>query len=75
MNWFYPVFQIPVRLALKIYVKKLRTNLPEAFSLEGPLLLACNHPNSFADAVLLSAWFKYPIQIYRNIDKFCWHFK
>lgn len=70
MNWFYPVFQIPVRLALKIYVKKLRTNLPEAFSLEGPLLLACNHPNSFADAVLLSAWFKHPIHSLARGDAF-----
>lgn len=70
MNWFYPVLQIPARLALKIYVKKLQTNFPEAFDLEGPLLLACNHPNSFSDAIVLSAWFKHPIHSLARGDAF-----
>lgn len=70
MNWFYPVLQIPARLALRIYVKKLQTNMPDAFNLEGPLLLACNHPNSFLDAILLSAWFKKPIHSLARGDAF-----
>ncbi len=70
MNWVYPILQIPARLALRIYIKKLRTNLPEVFNMDGPLLLACNHPNSFLDAILLSAWFKRPIHSLARGDAF-----
>ncbi len=36
----------------------------------GPLLLACNHPNSFFDAVLLGALFKNPVHFLARGDAF-----
>ncbi len=37
---------------------------------KGPLLLACNHPNSFFDAVLLGALFKNPVHFLARGDAF-----
>ena len=36
----------------------------------GPILLACNHPNSFFDAMLLGAYFKKPIHFLARGDAF-----
>lgn len=70
MEFIYTFFKLPARLALKIYAKKWVVNQPEAFSHEGPLLLACNHPNSFLDAILLSAHFDLPIHSLARGDAF-----
>lgn len=45
--------------------------------MEGPLLLACNHPNSFLDAVILDILFKKPIWSLARGDVFKkpWHRK
>jgi 1-acyl-sn-glycerol-3-phosphate acyltransferase len=37
---------------------------------KGPLLLACNHPNSFLDALLLGAYFDQPIHFLARGDAF-----
>ncbi len=37
---------------------------------KGPLLIAANHPNSFLDAILLSALFKYPVHSLARGDAF-----
>ena len=37
---------------------------------QGPLLLACNHPNSFFDAVLLGAYFDKPVHYLARGDAF-----
>ncbi len=39
-------------------------------SLNGPLLIACNHPNSFLDAVILATIFKKPIYSLARGDSF-----
>ncbi len=38
--------------------------------MQGPLLLACNHPNSFFDALLLGAYFKKPVHFLARGDAF-----
>lgn len=44
-----------------IFCRRVIINKPAMLSEKGPLLLACNHPNSFLDAVILDTVFKRPI--------------
>lgn len=44
-----------------IFGRKISINRPEVFKEKGPLLLACNHPNSFLDAVIIDVLFDHPI--------------
>lgn len=39
-------------------------------SLDGPLLLACNHPNSFLDAIILATLFRKPVYSLARGDAF-----
>jgi 1-acyl-sn-glycerol-3-phosphate acyltransferase len=50
-----------VRLAIKIFCRKIIINKPEFLNEKGPLLLACNHPNSFLDGVILDTLFEQPL--------------
>lgn len=40
------------------------------FSRKGPLLLACNHPNSFLDAVIIGSHFQSPVHFLARGDAF-----
>lgn len=44
-----------------LFCRKIIINLPELLKEKGPLLLACNHPNSFLDGVIMDALFEQPI--------------
>lgn len=57
----YSILKIWVRLSAKIFFNRIIINKPELLKSNGPLLLACNHPNSFLDAVLLDILFEKPI--------------
>lgn len=37
---------------------------------KGPLLLACNHPNSFLDAIIIGSYFKRPVHFLARGDAF-----
>ncbi|MBC7934358.1 MAG: 1-acyl-sn-glycerol-3-phosphate acyltransferase [Rhizobacter sp.] len=41
-----------------------------ALRFDGPLIIACNHPNSFLDAIVLSALFKKPVYSLARGDAF-----
>ncbi len=53
-----------------LFCRHIRINRPEALRSRGPLLLACNHPNSFLDAVILDALFERPIYSLARGDVF-----
>jgi 1-acyl-sn-glycerol-3-phosphate acyltransferase len=57
----YQFLKIWVGLAAKIFCRKIIINNPERLKMDGPLLLAANHPNSFLDAILLDILFDKPI--------------
>lgn len=57
----YQFLKIWVRLAAKIFCRRIIINIPEHLKMKGPLLLAANHPNSFLDAILLDILFERPI--------------
>src|SRR5882724_157459 len=57
----YQCLKVIVRLAIKIFCRKIIINKPEVLNEKGPLLLACNHPNSFLDGVIFDTLFKQPV--------------
>lgn len=46
---------------MRIWVRRLIINKPAFLQEPGPLLLACNHPNSFLDSVILDTLFRQPV--------------
>jgi 1-acyl-sn-glycerol-3-phosphate acyltransferase len=64
-----------VKLAVKIICRKIIINNQQWLTAKGPLLLACNHPNSFLDGIILTALFKENIYSLARGDAFRtpWH--
>lgn len=57
-------------MALWIYCRDIKVNKPAYFKMGGPLLIACNHPNSFLDAIILSTLFDQPVYSLARGDAF-----
>ena len=55
---------------MKIFCRKIIINKPELLKEKGPLLLACNHPNSFLDSVILDVLFEQPVWSLTRGDAF-----
>ena len=66
----YSFLKLYARLAIKIYCKKILINKPSVLQYKGPLLLACNHPNSFLDGVILTTLFDEPVYSLARGDAF-----
>jgi 1-acyl-sn-glycerol-3-phosphate acyltransferase len=66
----YSFLKIFIGTARHIFCRKVFINRPEMLREKGPLLLACNHPNSFLDAVILDLLFKQPIWSLARGDAF-----
>ncbi len=66
----YSFVKCLVRLGLLIFCRKIIFTNRNILKEKGPLLLACNHPNSFFDALLLGAFFKHPIHSLARGDAF-----
>lgn len=59
-----------VRLGLLIFFRKIEFENKSDLNRKGPLLLACNHPNSFLDALLIGSYFKHPVHFLARGDAF-----
>jgi len=66
----YSVLKVIVRLAAKIFCRKIIINKPELLKEKGPMILACSHPNSFLDAVLMDILFEKPVWSLTRGDAF-----
>lgn len=66
----YQLLKIPARLAFRLYCRSLKTNNRSAFKLNGPLLIAANHPNSFLDAIIIASLFDKPVYSLARGDAF-----
>jgi 1-acyl-sn-glycerol-3-phosphate acyltransferase len=66
----YRLLKIPASIALRMYCRELRVNKEAYFNASGPLLIACNHPNSFLDAIIISSLFKQPVYSLARGDAF-----
>jgi 1-acyl-sn-glycerol-3-phosphate acyltransferase len=66
----YRSLKIIIRLAMVIFCRKVIINKPGILKIKGPLLLACNHPNSFLDGVILDTLFDQPLYSLARGDVF-----
>jgi len=66
----YSILKLWVRLAACIFCRKIIINNKEVLKQKGPLLLACNHPNSFLDSVILDILFEQPLWSLARGDAF-----
>ncbi len=66
----YQLLKIPARIGFHLYTRHLKVNDPSWFNARGPLILACNHPNSFLDAIVLCTLFKQPVYSLARGDAF-----
>ena len=53
-----------------IFCRRVIINKPEKLKRKGPLILACNHPNSFLDAAILADLFNEPVYSLTRGDAF-----
>lgn len=66
----YKLVKLLARLQLPLYAREIRINRPELLQLKGPVLLACNHPNSFLDSVFIDTLFEQPVWSLARGDAF-----
>jgi 1-acyl-sn-glycerol-3-phosphate acyltransferase len=66
----YTVVKIWIRLALLFFCRKIAWNDQRRTRSSGPLILACNHPNSFLDAIIVGSRFKKPVHFLARGDAF-----
>lgn len=66
----YGFLKIAVRLACTIFCRRIIINKPQLVKEQGPLILACNHPNSFLDAIILDTLFQQPLWSLTRGDMF-----
>jgi 1-acyl-sn-glycerol-3-phosphate acyltransferase len=66
----YFLLRLVIPFFLKLYNKQICFNNVGVLNTKGPLLIACNHPNSFLDAIILCAYFKRPIYSLARGDAF-----
>lgn len=73
----YQLLKPMARLFLKIACRNIKINKPLLLQHQGPLLLACNHPNSFLDGLVLAILFDKPVHSLARGDAFNrkWHAK
>ncbi len=67
---FYSFIKFYARLTIKIYCRKIIVNKPELLNVRGPVLLACNHPNSFLDGMIITTLFDEPVHSLARGDAF-----
>lgn len=66
----YSVLKVIVRLAARIFCRKIIISNPGLLKEKGPMILACSHPNSFLDAVLMDILFEQPVWSLTRGDAF-----
>jgi len=66
----YSFVKIIARLAIPVFCRDIAINKKELLKLDGPLMLAVNHPNSFLDAIILCTLFDKPVYSLARGDAF-----
>ena len=66
----YAILKVIVRLAAKIFCRKIIIHNRKLLKEKGPMILACNHPNSFLDAVIIDILFEQPVWSLTRGDAF-----
>ncbi len=55
-GWLYALIRPFARVAIALYFRKIHITGLEKLPHEGPLIIACNHPNSFTEACILATF-------------------
>jgi len=66
----YRLLKVLSKMAMLIWCRRVVINRPEALKEQGPLLLACNHPNSFLDGIIFDTLFEQPVHALARGDVF-----
>jgi 1-acyl-sn-glycerol-3-phosphate acyltransferase len=66
----FKLLKYPSKLALLFFCRHITIQNKAVLKQNGPLLIACNHPNSFLDAIILATLFKKPIYSLARGDVF-----
>lgn len=66
----YRVVKVWIRLALLLFCRKITWSDKSRPRHSGPLILACNHPNSFLDAIIVGSRFSEPVHFLARGDAF-----
>lgn len=66
----YTICKFLMQFALKVYFKRIYFSNVENIPKNSPLILACNHPNSFLDAIILATLLKRPLHFLARSDVF-----
>lgn len=66
----YNIVKKIVRIALAVFCRKIIFSNENGLKAKGPLLLACNHPNSFLDALIIGCYFQNPVHFLARGDAF-----
>jgi 1-acyl-sn-glycerol-3-phosphate acyltransferase len=66
----YFILKRIARVAIHLFCRKVVLNKPEILKIKGPVLLACNHPNSFLDSIIIDTIFKETIWSLARGDAF-----
>jgi 1-acyl-sn-glycerol-3-phosphate acyltransferase len=69
-NIFHPLFRIWIRLTTYFFFERVIVTGKENIPANGPIILACNHPDSFLDALLVTAYYERPIYYLARGDVF-----
>lgn len=67
LYWF---LTIAVRMALPFFARRMQILNRQMLKEKGPILLACNHPNSFLDAVIVGDFMQAPVHFITRGDVF-----
>jgi 1-acyl-sn-glycerol-3-phosphate acyltransferase len=66
----HPIIKLMIRTTASLYFEKVNIKGLENIPQEGPVILACNHPNSFLDALIITVYYKRPIFYIARGDAF-----
>lgn len=66
----YTLIKYWVRAGLLIFFSDIRFNDRKILRAEGPLMICCNHPNSFLDAIIIGSHFNRPVHFLARGDAF-----
>jgi 1-acyl-sn-glycerol-3-phosphate acyltransferase len=66
----FKLLKYPSKLALLFFCRHITIQNKAVLKKNGPILIACNHPNSFLDAIILATLFKKPIYSLARGDVF-----
>lgn len=66
----YSILKIYVRLTMPLFCNSIAVNRKDIPKINGPLLIASNHPNSFLDAIIFDILFDMPVTALARGDAF-----